>query len=97
MNIILKFLLRALLIAAGLVFALSLMVVMAVLMVLWGVRALWCKLTGKPINPFVMRMNPRAGFDQVFRQAEHGKSSVHKARAGGMDNVTDVEVKDIKH
>jgi hypothetical protein len=71
--------------------------VMAVLMVLWGVRALWCKLTGRPINPFVMRMNPRAGFDQVFRQAERGSSSAHKTRAGGMDDVTDVEVKDIKH
>lgn len=91
MNIILKFLLRLLLVAAGLVFALSLMVLMTVLMALWCVRALWCKLTGRPINPFVMRMNPRAGFDQFC------KPKASKPPRSGNDNVTDVEVRDIKN
>lgn len=96
MSIILKFLLRALLLAAGLVFALSLLVVMTVLMALWGVRALWCKLTGQPVNPFAMRMGPRAGFDQVFKQAERGTNSMRKVPVGGMDDVTDVQARDIK-
>lgn len=88
-----KFLLRVVLIAAGLIFALSLALVMVVLLAAWGLRALWCKLTGKPLTPFVMRMNPRTGFDQVFRQAErHGAASAAPSRRV-LGDVTDVEPK----
>jgi hypothetical protein len=88
---------RSVLVIAGLVFALSLLVVMIMLLAVWSLRVLWCKLTGQPVNPFVMRMNPRAGFDHVFKPAQ--------SRAGGsasgqpnkpsrrVDNVTDVEPK----
>jgi hypothetical protein len=93
MHIIIRFLVRALLVAAGLVFAASLIVLMLVLLALWCVRALWCKLTGQPVNPFVMRMGPRAGFDQVFRQAERGEATFRKPKRSGMDDVTDVEPK----
>ncbi len=96
MQTVFKFSIRVLLLAAGLVFAISLMVVMTVLMVLWCVRALWCKLTGRLINPFAMRMNPRAGFDQVFRRAERGTRFPGKASVGDIDDVTDVQAKDIK-
>jgi hypothetical protein len=93
MNTVLKFFVRLLLVAAGLVFAVSLAVAMVGLLALWGVRAVWCKLTGRPINPFVMRMGPRAGFDQVFKQAERGEAIVRKPQRSGMDDVTDVEIK----
>jgi hypothetical protein len=83
-----KFVVRLLLLAAGLVFALSLLVVMLVLLVLWSLRALWCKLTGKPILPFAMRMNPRAGFEQVFRPASSAQQQRRK-----LEDVTDVEPK----
>jgi flagellar biosynthesis protein FlhB len=92
MNSALKFFVRLVLVAAGLVFAVSLIIAMVGLLVLWGVRAVWCKLTGQPINPFVMRMDPRAGFDQVFKQAERGEP-VRKPQRSGMDDVTDVEPK----
>jgi hypothetical protein len=88
-----KFLLRILLVIAGLIFALSLLAVMIVLLVLWSLRALWGKLTGRPVNPFVMRMNPRAGFDQVFRQAERHSRTADKAPRRVVEDVTDVEPK----
>jgi flagellar biosynthesis protein FlhB len=91
MDIIFKFLVRALLVVVGLVFAASLIIVMLVLLVLWSLRAVWCKLTGQPINPFVMRMNPRAGFDRVFKQTERSATTLRKPLSSRMDDVTDVE------
>ena len=88
-----KFLLRLLFIAAGLVFAFSLLILMIVLLVLWGLRALWCKLTGQSVNPFVMRVNPRTGFDQVFRQADRHAQAADKPPRRVIEDVTDVEPK----
>jgi hypothetical protein len=96
-----KFLLRVLLVVAGLIVALSLLFVMIVLLGVWGVRALWCKLTGQPVNPFAMRMNPRAGFEQVFRQAGRGSEPSESDRSDKpskpprrvVEDVTDVEPK----
>jgi hypothetical protein len=96
-----KFVLRLLLVIAGLIFALSLLFVMTVLLASWGLRALWCKLTGQPVNPFVMRMNPRAGFEQVFRQAGRGSESSDSDTSNKpgkpprrvVEDVTDVEPK----
>jgi hypothetical protein len=94
MNSVLKFFVRLLLVAAGLVFAASLLIAMVGLLALWGVRALWCKLTGRPINPFVMRMGPRAGFESVLRPSQaKGASASDKLQRRGMDDVTDVEIK----
>ncbi len=98
MDIIFKFLVRALLVVLGLVFAASLIIVMLVLLVLWSLRAVWCKLTGQPVNPFVMRMNPRAGFESVLRpRADRSESSsdasASKPQRSGMDDVTDVQIK----
>jgi hypothetical protein len=88
-----KFLSRLLFVVAGLIFALSLLVVMIVLLAVWGLRALWGKLTGRPVNPFVMRMNPRAGFDQVFRQADRSSPVPDKPPRRVVEDVTDVEPK----
>jgi hypothetical protein len=91
MHTITRFLLRILLIVAGLVFAASLMVLMIVLLLLWCIRALWCKLTGQPVNPFAMRMGPRAGFDRFY-----GAKSTPRVRPREAD-VTDVEARDVKN
>ncbi len=89
----LKFLLRLLLVIAGLIFAASLMVTMLAMLLVWSVRALWRKVTGQPVTPFVMRMNPRAGFDQVFKQAQRGDRAEAKPPRRALDDVTDVEPK----
>jgi hypothetical protein len=91
-----KFLLRLLWLAAGLVFALSLLVMMIVLLAFWGLRALWCKLMGRPVNPFVMRMNPRAGFEHVFKQANRNDEATDRPSRPVIEDVTDVEPKQFK-
>jgi hypothetical protein len=95
MQTVFNFLIRVLLLAAGLVFAASLALMALVLLALWGVRAVWCKLTGQPINPFVVRMRPGAGFGTVFRPRQSPPADARPTKPGrvGMDDVTDVEPK----
>jgi flagellar biosynthesis protein FlhB len=90
---VLKFLIRFLLIIAGLIFAASLVIVMMVLLAAWGLRALWCKLTGQPVNPFAMRMDPRSGFERVFKQDGRQSQGSDKPSRRVVENVTDVEPK----
>jgi len=63
------FIFRLILVAAGLVFAVGLSFAFAVLLAAWLLRAAWAKLTGKPVNPFVMRMHPRSGFESMMKRA----------------------------
>jgi flagellar biosynthesis protein FlhB len=97
MHTVVNFFIRLVLVAAGLVFAASLALMAIVLLVLWCLRAVWCKLTGKPINPFVMRMSPGAGFGNIYRsrQAPDSAESVTKSKRIATDDVTDVQAKDI--
>ncbi|MFM7332332.1 MAG: hypothetical protein ACKO1L_11855 [Brachymonas sp.] len=88
-----KYLLRFVFVIAGLIFAASLLVAMLVLLLVWSVRALWRKMTGQPISPFVMRMNPRAGFDQVFGRGQQHASASDKPPRRVLDDVTDIEPK----
>jgi hypothetical protein len=49
------FVLRSFLLVAGLLFAASLSVAAVLMLALWGVRAAWARLTGKPAMPFIIR------------------------------------------
>lgn len=90
----LSFLLRLFLVAAGLLFAASLAVAFVLMLGLWGVRSAWAKLTGRPVMPFIMRIDPRAGFERMHRRPEHG-SRTPRADAvqpiAMIPEVTDVE------
>ena len=89
-----SFVLRLLLLVAGLVFALSLALAAVLVLLLWGLRALWAKLTGQRVAPFVMRIDPRGGFGRVYRGAS--AAAPPPARATGsatLHDVTDVEPK----
>ena len=59
MDTVFRFILRLVLLAAGLVFAASLALMVLVLLAIWGLRMLWARLTGQPVTPFVMRVDPR--------------------------------------
>lgn len=72
MPTLLTFLLRLLLLAAGLLFAASLAVVAVLMLGLWGVRAAWAKLTGRPVVPFIFRIDRRSGFERMYRRAQRG-------------------------
>ena len=56
---------RLLLVAAGVVFFLSLLAAMLVLALVWGLRYLWARLTGRPVVPWAVRIDPRAGWNTV--------------------------------
>jgi hypothetical protein len=84
-----SFVLRFVLLLAGLVFAISLALALAVLLLGWGLRSLWARLTGRRVAPFVMRIDPREGFGQVYRRA----GGAPRGAATTLDDVTDVEPK----
>lgn len=94
MRAVFSFVLRVLLVLAALVFALSLALAAGLVLLVWGLRALWSKLTGRPVSPLVMRIDPRSGFGRVYRQSPPAPDV--SARAPGADalhDVTDVEPK----
>jgi hypothetical protein len=94
----LSFLLRLFLLAGGLLLAASLGVAFVLMVTVWGVRSAWGKLTGRPVMPFMMRIDPRAGFDRMYRapvQSQHSRTPradavQTKARPG---DITDVEAR----
>jgi hypothetical protein len=95
MPALLNFIIRLVLVAAGLLFAASLAVAVTLMLVSWTLRAGWAKLTGKPVSPFVVRIDPRRAFEQMVRR-DAGRSSrtpradsVQPGRA--VPDVTDVE------
>ena len=91
-----RFLVRVVLWVMGLVFAASLLLLVLGLGLLWGLRALWARLTGQPIAPWVLRINPGAGWKQASRATNCGQIAAKQpgARAGrDLADVTDVQVK----
>lgn len=98
-----RWLVRAVLLAAGLVLFLSLLTAALVLALLWGARALWARLTGRPIVPWTMRVDPRTGWSTVYRsQARWTAARPPAPEAGakpgarmhvlpGADEVVDVQ------
>lgn len=60
---------RIVLIVTGAVFFLCLMAVACVLAAVWGARALWAKLTGRPVAPWVVPMRGAASWSQMYQRA----------------------------
>jgi membrane protein implicated in regulation of membrane protease activity len=66
---VLGLVLRALLLLMGLVFLLSLLAAALLLLVWWGVRALWARLTGRPVQPLVFTLLRRANWQRFHPRA----------------------------
>ncbi len=105
-----NFVIRVILLLLGLVFAASLAVAVMLLAAVWGVRYAWGRLTGNPVTPWVMRFNPRSGFDRFRNAAQPSQptaADVANARArgesverpvrirGSVSDVTDVSPKSV--
>jgi hypothetical protein len=94
---VVSFVLRLVLLVVGLLFAASLAVAAVLMLAVWSVRAGWAKLTGKPVTPFIIRIDPRGGFQRMYRRAGPASSrtpradSVRHGRPVG--DVTDVEAR----
>ena len=93
--------LRLVVVAMGALFFLSLLAAAAVLALVWGARALWARLTGRPVMPWTLRVDPRTGWSTVYRSTERWSAArpapaadTPSRRAGllpGADEVVDVE------
>lgn len=82
------FLLRTVLLLAGLVFLLSLLAAALLLLAWWGVRALWAKLTGRPVQPLVFTILQRSRWQRFYP----GGTGARPAQA---DDVIDVESRQV--
>lgn len=71
---ILGLLLRIVLALMGLVFLLSLLAAGLLLLIFWGLRALWARLTGRPVQPLVFTLLRRAQWQRFYRPGA-GQSS----------------------
>ena len=92
----LSFVFRLFLVAAGVLFAASLAVAFTVMAAMWGVRSIWARLTGRPVMPFMMRIDPRAGFERMYRRPVQASrtpraDAVHQAAAPR--DISDVEAR----
>jgi len=97
---ILGLMLRLGLLLAGLVFFASILAAGVLLLSVWLLRALWAKLTGKPVKPWVFQMNRRPPWQQAgrgtgFGGATRASDDVIDAEARDVTVVTDVEPKRI--
>lgn len=63
---VIRLVLRLIVIAGGVVVFLSVLAAAMLLALVWGARALWAKLTGQPVMPWAMRMDPRSGWSTVY-------------------------------
>ena len=88
---LLTFLARLVLVAAGLVFAASLAVVVALALTLWSVRYAWARLTGRAVSPFVVHVRARRGFENMMRRPSPVRPSAE------IGDITDVEAKPPRH
>lgn len=88
-------LLRLVLVLGGLVFAVSLAAAGIVLFAVWGVRLAWARVTGRPVTPFSVRIDPFGAFAAMVRRGgEASRTPRADAAHGGrreIGDVTDVE------
>lgn len=71
LNTLTRWTVRLVLLMVGVVFFLSLMALVCVLALAWGVRSLWAKLTGRPVTPWSMPMRAGSNWAHVFQGAGH--------------------------
>ncbi len=69
LNAVTRWTVRLVLLAVGVVFFLSLLTVACILAAVWALRALWAKLTGQPVTPWVMPMRGAASWASMAQRA----------------------------
>lgn len=69
LNWAIRWTVRIVMLAVGVVFFLSLLAVAAVLASVWALRMLWAKLTGQPVTPWVMPMRAASSWASMAQRA----------------------------
>lgn len=85
---VLGLVLRTVLVLMGLVFLLSLLAVALVLLAVWALRALWARLSGRPVQPLAITILRRAQWQRFYRPG--GGQGGHDA------DVIDVEARPVR-
>lgn len=103
---LLRLLLQVALLIAGLVVAASIVVAFAVLAVVFGLRLLWGRITGRPVTAFGLGLDPsgswrryRAWQQTTTRRAPRGASDDSPPGARTRDasqDVEDVQIKELR-
>ena len=86
------------LLLAGLVFFASVIAVGMLFLGVWLLRALWAKVTGQPVRPWVFQMNRRPPWQQAHQSGPGRAQSAADeidTKARDVSVVTDVEPKRI--
>ncbi|WP_053844476.1 hypothetical protein [Paracidovorax avenae] len=106
---VIRWIVRLAVVAVGAVFFLSLLIAVALLALVWGVRSLWARLTGQPATPWAMRMDPREGWSTVYRSTARWSAAGRRGQAadgepgslrsaelpGARADVVDVQPRDL--
>lgn len=69
LNWMIRWTVRLVMLAVGVVFFVSLLTVACVLAAVWGLRMLWAKLTGQPVAPWVMPMRAATSWASMAQRA----------------------------
>ncbi|RYF00891.1 MAG: hypothetical protein EOO32_05830 [Comamonadaceae bacterium] len=108
---LIRWTLRLVVVALGLVVFLSLLCAAALLAVVWSLRAVWARVTGRPVMPWAMRMDPRTGWSTVYRStarwsargaaagaapADEPAPGVRSRELPGARDVSDVEPREVR-
>ena len=70
-----RWMVKAVLFVAGVVLFLSLLAAALLLALVWGIRALWARLSGRPVVPWTMRFDPRQSWSTVYRSQSQKSAS----------------------
>lgn len=104
---LLRLLLQLALLAAGLVVAASILVAFAVLAVVFGLRLLWARITGRPVTAFGLGIDPTGSWRRyrswqqttTTRRAPRGAADDSPPGARTRDasqDVEDVQIKELR-
>lgn len=88
---VLRLIVRLVVVTMGLVLFVSLLAAVMVLALVWTVRAGWARLTGQPVTPWVMRMDPRTGFSTAFRSTQRWSTAARGAPQSAGDGAHGAE------
>lgn len=80
LNWAIRWTVRIVMLMVGVVFFLSLLSIACLLAAVWGVRALWAKLSGQPVTPWIMPMRAATNWTSMFQRAGNFGAA---AAAGG--------------
>ena len=90
-KLLLALVLRLSLLAAAVIFLTGLIFAAALLLMWWLLRALWARLTGKPVQPWVFKMHQTDLWQRAYRATSAGNSRDKRS----MD-VIDAEVTEVR-